>query len=819
MSSSASSFSPAETASSAGLFPSLSPQVMDPDTKYGYTDTKGWFAILLFLACWLMIARNWALFPIGRTAAALVGGCLMVSANIITPDEAFKSLSGGTLLLLTGLMIILGRLEEKGLMSTLQRMLLAGGPTRSGLLLRVSLASALMGAFVMNDGAAIFLTGVIIAICEEYDLDIEPYALALATSANIGSAATIIGNPKNMIVQEQVPNIDFLAFFARMGPPALFGTLINAACLLWYYRDRLSGGRLLPRRSAIHRVRQRQDTSNESALQPRLSSSIAVNSPNVQDLTIPFANNIASYGTIGYPIVSSSSASGTSSASSSTSGSDNEDDDENLDEMERRLFSGVALDTEESSGDTDEDDDNDDKRSSNSEQIRQPNRMTSFSQFLPFSGFPIVQDDPEDDEDLMDNETTRLLRSAQRRTSSYNTLRAMALQQGSAVGSLTHLPSDVAGDNIYNSNSNINSRSNSSTRLPLHQRAMGNGEKPRGRSIVRRRSTGDSILDHKSDTRPWLEHEHDNWPPTTNIDNWQGSVAESIPRFEWPAMPARHQTDTDGDRLQVGAGGAVDGTRFSAPEISWSFIGPSPAGRPTPTARIARASRHYYGRIMKRLCKLLPAGASKWLPSLENTLFTIILLGMYLGFIYRMHLGFTCLTAGMLILLLSRSDPTRQLVENVNYPLLAYLFGIFILIAGVRRTPLPDDLWRLFRPLVQNGHRVTEAIGLLSLACALSFVFTSIPAVLLLAPRIPSMGPEWASTDGWLLLAWSVTLCGNWTPFGSVAGLVVSELCREYCQAAPGRGRWIGEFTVWWRFAWWSTCLILLTGGAIICFA
>jgi hypothetical protein len=608
-----------------------------------------------------------------------------------------------------------------------------------------------------------------------------------------------------MIVQEQVPSIDFLAFLVRMGPPALLGTLINSTCLLWYYRDKLSGGRLLPRRSAIHRVRQRLETSNESAPQSRLPSGVAVNSSDVDDLTIPFANNINSYGTMGYPIASSVSTTSDSDLSSKN-GSGDEDEDENLDEMERRLFSGVTLDTEESSGDTDEDED---KQSSNNEQVRQPNRMTSFSQFLPFTGFPTLQDDADDDDDLMDNETTRLLRNAQRRTTSYNTLRTMPLQQGSAAGRVTRPASDVTGDNKNNRNT---------SQLPIYQRSIASGEKPK-RNMVRRRSTGDSIFDHRSDTQPWLDQEHDNWPSTSNTDHWQGSMAESVPQFEWPAMPARHQTDTDGDRLQVGTGGTVDGTRFSAPEITWSLIGLPPHDRPTPTARIATVSRRYFGSFMKRIRKLLPTGASKWCPSVENTLFTIILLAMYLGFIYRMHLGFTCLTAGMLILLLSRTDPTRQLVENVNYPLLAYLFGIFILIAGIRRTPLPDDLWRLFRPLVQNGHRVIEAIGLLSLACALSFVFTSIPAVLLLAPRIPSMGPEWASTDGWLLLAWSVTLCGNWTPFGSVAGLVVSELCREYCQAAPGRGKWIGEFTVWWRFAWWSTCLVLLTGGAVICFA
>ncbi|KAI0229140.1 hypothetical protein L0F63_004602 [Massospora cicadina] len=166
----------------------------------------------------------------------------MVLFGVVTPQEAFASISGGTMLLLVGLMIILAKLEEKmgfhGAPPPPSQAFALGAPSPRSLLIRVSLLSALLGAFIMNDGAALFLTSIVMEIVEEHDLHVEPFALAVvmrATSANIGSASTVLGNPKNMLVQEKVPGLDFGSFFKRMGPPSILATLLNTSFLVLYY--------------------------------------------------------------------------------------------------------------------------------------------------------------------------------------------------------------------------------------------------------------------------------------------------------------------------------------------------------------------------------------------------------------------------------------------------------------------------------------------------------------------------------------------------------------------------------------------------------
>ncbi|KAJ3260193.1 hypothetical protein HK104_006888, partial [Borealophlyctis nickersoniae] len=212
--------------------------------KYSYNDHETWIATFTFLCVWILVAKQWDAFPLGKSAAALLGAAVMVLTGVITPEEAVFSISSNTLFLLFGLMIILAKLEEKGLMLLVQRLLLFGKPTPTTLLIRVSLLSALLAATVMNDGAAIFLSSVVMSICEQAEVPVEPYAMALATSANLGSAATIIGNPKNMIVNENMPSTTFLTFTLRMGPAALAAILLNTFLVVVWYRATLKGKRL-----------------------------------------------------------------------------------------------------------------------------------------------------------------------------------------------------------------------------------------------------------------------------------------------------------------------------------------------------------------------------------------------------------------------------------------------------------------------------------------------------------------------------------------------------------------------------------------------
>ncbi|CAG8705037.1 20737_t:CDS:2 [Rhizophagus irregularis] len=165
----------------------------------------------------------------------------MVFFDIITSEETFSSICGETLLLVAAFMIIHLKLEQSGLIEFLKRALLYGKPTPSWLLARVSFLSGVLAALIMDSGAATLLSPLVFQLCEENRLEIEPFMMALVTSANIGSIATVIGNVKNMIMIEFFPEISFFEFFIHMTPLAIIGLLLNTIFLIFYYRKRFIG--------------------------------------------------------------------------------------------------------------------------------------------------------------------------------------------------------------------------------------------------------------------------------------------------------------------------------------------------------------------------------------------------------------------------------------------------------------------------------------------------------------------------------------------------------------------------------------------------
>lgn len=130
-------------------------------TTLTYSDWRTYAALLIFVFVWLLIAqvplprvlRRIGLDSFGRTPATVLGACTIVALGIVSPEEAFASQRPETLLLLAGLMIILGKFEEKGFMEACQRRLLRGkNLTPLKLLVRLSILSGLLAAFLMNDG-------------------------------------------------------------------------------------------------------------------------------------------------------------------------------------------------------------------------------------------------------------------------------------------------------------------------------------------------------------------------------------------------------------------------------------------------------------------------------------------------------------------------------------------------------------------------------------------------------------------------------------------------------------------------------------------
>jgi Na+/H+ antiporter NhaD/arsenite permease-like protein len=197
-------------------------------------------AVAIFAVTYVLIAaRRLHLLPIGRPAGALLGAVLMVALGVLTPAESFAAVDDGTIVLLLGMMLVTAYLDAAAFFDRVVGLLLRTCRTPWGLLVVVAVAAALLSAFLVNDAVCLFLTPVVVAACARARLPMGPYLIALATSANIGSAATLVGNPQNMIIGG-LSGLGFVPFLARSGAAALAGLVVNVALLRAYY------GRALP---------------------------------------------------------------------------------------------------------------------------------------------------------------------------------------------------------------------------------------------------------------------------------------------------------------------------------------------------------------------------------------------------------------------------------------------------------------------------------------------------------------------------------------------------------------------------------------------
>lgn len=198
---------------------------------------------IVYALVWVLLLKDkWPRLPLGRTGSALLGAVLMVALGPLTATEGFACINLPTLALLTGCMLICAHVEQLGLYTLLSK-LLSGGAKSSprAFLVRTGLASAVSSALVTNDTSCIILTPMVLAACKERGLSPAPFLLAVATCANIGSAASPIGNPQNMLVA-QFGGLSFREFLATIFLAAAVGVGINLAYIAAVYKQALSPG-------------------------------------------------------------------------------------------------------------------------------------------------------------------------------------------------------------------------------------------------------------------------------------------------------------------------------------------------------------------------------------------------------------------------------------------------------------------------------------------------------------------------------------------------------------------------------------------------
>jgi Na+/H+ antiporter NhaD/arsenite permease-like protein len=194
-------------------------------------------AIAIFSFTYVLISgRRLKILPLNRPAAAVLGTVLMVATGVLTPEQVYRSVDYDTLVLLLGMMLISAYLFLAGFFDGAADGILKVARTPQRLLLYLVLTSGILSALLVNDTICLMLTPLVVAVMVRGRLPLVPYLLALAMSANIGSVATLVGNPQNMIIGH-LSQIPFLRFSRSLLPVAAVGLAIQYAILRVGFRQ------------------------------------------------------------------------------------------------------------------------------------------------------------------------------------------------------------------------------------------------------------------------------------------------------------------------------------------------------------------------------------------------------------------------------------------------------------------------------------------------------------------------------------------------------------------------------------------------------
>lgn len=197
---------------------------------------------IIFVIVWPFIVLDMKWFPLGRPAAALVGGGLMVVFTVVGQYETYdiQAELGNmqTIFLLVGMMMLSFYYDREGLLRLVALYIFGGRKEPFKFILwKVCLLSAVLSALITNDAAVLVLTPLLLIEFQKQNRskrELLPLCLGIATAANIGSASTVFGNPQNAFIAAYA-GVNLLEFFAALLPAALIGTVVDIFLLYLFF--------------------------------------------------------------------------------------------------------------------------------------------------------------------------------------------------------------------------------------------------------------------------------------------------------------------------------------------------------------------------------------------------------------------------------------------------------------------------------------------------------------------------------------------------------------------------------------------------------
>src|SRR5918998_103731 len=173
------------------------------------------FAVSLFALVLLLIALE----LVNRMVAALLGAAILVSFGIVTQEEAATEfVDWNTIGLLAGMMVIVAIMEKTGIFEYLAIKSAQWGKARPGrILILLALVTAFLSAFLDNVTTVILMVPVTFLIADALGVSPLPFLLAQVMASNVGGAATLIGDPPNILIGSAA-DLSFVDFVLNLAP-------------------------------------------------------------------------------------------------------------------------------------------------------------------------------------------------------------------------------------------------------------------------------------------------------------------------------------------------------------------------------------------------------------------------------------------------------------------------------------------------------------------------------------------------------------------------------------------------------------------------
>ncbi|MBM7789152.1 ArsB/NhaD family transporter [Tenggerimyces flavus] len=196
-----------------------------------------WLAVAIFALAYILIATEW----VHRLAAAIGGAAVMLLLGITDAEHAFFSEEAGidwnVIFLLLGMMLIVAVLKRTGLFEYLAIWSVKkarGEPFRVMVIL--VLVTAIASAALDNVTTVLLVAPVTFLVCARLGVPPAPFLIAEVLASNIGGAATLVGDPPNIIIASRA-DLGFNDFLVHMAPFVAVVLVVYVALCRWLFRD------------------------------------------------------------------------------------------------------------------------------------------------------------------------------------------------------------------------------------------------------------------------------------------------------------------------------------------------------------------------------------------------------------------------------------------------------------------------------------------------------------------------------------------------------------------------------------------------------